>query len=174
MDVHCHHGNKSIRIFYKWLVIRLGYNVKSIAKVKHNPLCDYEFWCVCKLWRAFSTCVVAKEESIMNAFGSSSTIAKPPEKGSFPLDHQGECKEAMKKFLTCMKSEHGNHSSCKRLSRSYLECRIEKGLMQKENLDQLGLDMSVREIKPRAPSHEGRKESDGFVAGLGVKETRYK
>ena len=30
------------------------------------------------------------------AFGSKASIATPPDKGSFPLDHAGECKSSMK------------------------------------------------------------------------------
>jgi cytochrome c oxidase assembly protein subunit 19 len=62
----------------------------------------------------------------MNATQAPSQSKRPPEKGSFPLDHYGECKPAMKEFLACMR-EHGNtHIDCKKLSAAYLQCRMDK------------------------------------------------
>ncbi|KAF1333500.1 hypothetical protein FI667_g2387, partial [Globisporangium splendens] len=137
----------------------------------------------------------------MNSVGAPSQAKRPPEKGSFPLDHYGECKPFMKvlcaysmnDFLACMKEHRGSHIDCKHLSKAYLECRMDKGLMQEEELDHLGFhEEGMRKIRNK--TFEGKKEDaiadtavvlllwiwltqlteEGFVAGLGVKAPRYK
>ncbi|KAH6614851.1 hypothetical protein C7974DRAFT_402769 [Boeremia exigua] len=51
----------------------------------------------------------------------------PPERGSFPLDHDGECKDIMLSYLRCIKSHRGtNDSECRNLSKSYLSCRMDR------------------------------------------------
>ena len=64
---------------------------------------------------------------------------KPPERGVFALDHDGECKDAMKVYLACLQEKKGTHFDCRDLSGKYLECRMSKDLMSKEALDNLGL-----------------------------------
>lgn len=44
--------------------------------------------------------------------------------------------------------------------------------MQQENLSALGLD-SNSQLPKASSSQEGRKEAEGFIAGLGVKGKRY-
>ena len=44
---------------------------------------------------------------------SSKANAKPPEKGSFPLDHFHECKAFMEKYMACMKREANTHAACR-------------------------------------------------------------
>ena len=77
----------------------------------------------------------------------------PPLKGSFPLDHFGECKHLMLEYTECMKvrasaaplsscrpllrhthrprrlpcqKSSGNSSQCRELSKKYLDCRMTK------------------------------------------------
>ncbi|KAF1834261.1 hypothetical protein BDW02DRAFT_550896 [Decorospora gaudefroyi] len=51
----------------------------------------------------------------------------PPERGSFPLDHDGECKSIMLSYLQCIKSHRGsNDAECRNLSKSYLSCRMDR------------------------------------------------
>ncbi|KAF2855930.1 hypothetical protein T440DRAFT_365620, partial [Plenodomus tracheiphilus IPT5] len=51
----------------------------------------------------------------------------PPERGSFPLDHDGECKSIMLSYLRCIKSHRGtNDPECRQLSKSYLSCRMDR------------------------------------------------
>ncbi|UPX10687.1 Cytochrome c oxidase assembly protein cox19, variant 2 [Ascochyta rabiei] len=51
----------------------------------------------------------------------------PPERGSFPLDHDGECKDMMLSYLRCIKSHRGtNDSECRNLSKAYLSCRMDR------------------------------------------------
>ncbi|KAL8278382.1 hypothetical protein RQP46_009274 [Phenoliferia psychrophenolica] len=64
--------------------------------------------------------------------------AKPPDRGSFPLDHDGECKDVMKKYLDCMKTSKSKSTDCRHLSREYLGCRMDKGLMERVEWTDLG------------------------------------
>ncbi|CAG8452364.1 4415_t:CDS:2 [Acaulospora colombiana] len=52
----------------------------------------------------------------------------PPERGSFPLDHDGECKHLMQEYLQCLKKNFGNNGNCRNLSKAYLKCRMEKSI----------------------------------------------
>ncbi|ORY99845.1 cytochrome c oxidase assembly protein COX19-like protein [Syncephalastrum racemosum] len=76
------------------------------------------------------------------AFGRTSNVesvtGKPPLFGSFPIDHEGECKEYMKQYMKCMKENKNNNGECRKLSRAYLQCRMDKNLMDKEDLNKLG------------------------------------
>ncbi|XXQ38756.1 CHCH domain-containing protein [Plasmodiophora brassicae] len=66
--------------------------------------------------------------------------ATPPEKGSFPLDHDGVCRAAMRVYMKCLRAHEGSSGSCKGLARDYLQCRIDHALMAPEDLTQLGFD----------------------------------
>ncbi|EEY64395.1 uncharacterized protein PITG_02984 [Phytophthora infestans T30-4] len=73
----------------------------------------------------------------MNAAQAPSQSKRPPEKGSFPLDHYGE------------------------------------GLMKPEELEKLGFHEEGMKKMWTEQTNEGRKEGEGFVAGLGIKKSRY-
>ena len=78
---------------------------------------------------------------------------RPPERGVFPLDHFGECKDGATKVLACLKDNKGDADPCRLLVRAYLECRMEHGLMAKEDLGGLGFDSgSDTEQKTPKPS----------------------
>jgi CHCH domain len=62
----------------------------------------------------------------------------PPEKGSFPLDHDGQCKRLMLKYMQCLRSNNDNNSLCRDESKSYLQCRMDHNLMAKEEFSKLG------------------------------------
>ena len=64
----------------------------------------------------------------------------PPDKGSFPLDHFGECKALMKTFMSCLKENEYNQRKCRVESREYLQCRMDNDLMVSEDLDDLGFN----------------------------------
>ncbi|KAJ1651239.1 Cytochrome c oxidase assembly protein cox19 [Dispira simplex] len=64
----------------------------------------------------------------------------PPDRGSFPLDHDGECKSFMKDYLLCLKQNKGLSKTCRHLSKRYLQCRMEKGLMSPEEWEYLGFE----------------------------------
>ncbi|PIA16445.1 hypothetical protein COEREDRAFT_42607 [Coemansia reversa NRRL 1564] len=50
----------------------------------------------------------------------------PPDRGSFPLDHGGECKVVMARYLECLETSSGSNKKCRTLSKEYLECRMQK------------------------------------------------
>ncbi|KAL1888643.1 Cytochrome c oxidase assembly protein cox19 [Sporothrix stenoceras] len=71
--------------------------------------------------------------------GSIATKPTPPQRGSFPLDHEGECKQVMLDYLSCMKKVKGvNEDECRSLAKSYLGCRMDRNLMAKDDFKNLG------------------------------------
>ncbi|KAI0011260.1 hypothetical protein F4779DRAFT_574021 [Xylariaceae sp. FL0662B] len=68
----------------------------------------------------------------MSSFGSPGSgpiVSKPvpPQRGSFPLDHDGECKHVMTRYLSCIKKVKGvNDEECRSLAKSYLSCRMDR------------------------------------------------
>lgn len=106
---------------------------------------------------------------------------RPPDKGSFPLDHQAECKTQMEAYMECMKANAMETIRCREPSAAYLRCRMERNLMATEDLEKLGF----RKAEPTAvdsnsvgrPSEADAQTeaSRGFIAGLGrVNATRDK
>ncbi|ODV94390.1 hypothetical protein PACTADRAFT_51232 [Pachysolen tannophilus NRRL Y-2460] len=64
----------------------------------------------------------------------------PPERGSFPLDHFGDCTAEMEKYLNCLKIvKNENAPNCRILAKNYLNCRMENNLMDKVSWKELGL-----------------------------------
>jgi len=74
-----------------------------------------------------------------------SSKPRPPLKGSFPLDRKGECSDLKQIFLDCLKVNKNDNSRCRDESRDYLVCRMNKKLMQKENLEKIGFKNIVSE-----------------------------
>ncbi|KAI0639035.1 hypothetical protein C8Q77DRAFT_1045001 [Trametes polyzona] len=74
----------------------------------------------------------------------------PPDRGSFPLDHYGECKQYMQMYLDCLRKNTNNSTPCRHLNKEYLECRMSRGLMERDDWRNLGLN-GVGEA-PSAPS----------------------
>ena len=66
------------------------------------------------------------------------TRAKAPDKGSFPLDHFEECKEKAVEYSECVTRHQNLPKRCRNIQKAYIECRMDKGLMQKESLENLG------------------------------------
>ncbi|TKX19957.1 cytochrome c oxidase assembly protein COX19 [Elsinoe australis] len=87
----------------------------------------------------------------MSTFGSPggrTQISKPspPERGSFPLDHDAECQPIMKQYLRCLRSHRGiNDNECRMLSKSYLQCRMERNLMAPDEMKNLGYTEEPKE-----------------------------
>lgn len=72
--------------------------------------------------------------------GAANFKPTPPERGSFPLDHDGECKHLISDYLKCLKLRKGtNDEECRKLAKGYLGCRMEKNLMAPEEFKNLGL-----------------------------------
>ncbi|KAG8433044.1 hypothetical protein GDO86_017352 [Hymenochirus boettgeri] len=80
-------------------------------------------------------------------FGSKTFKPRPPDKGSFPLDHFGECKSFKEKFMKCLRENSFQSGLCREESKEYLECRMERQLMAKEPLQKLGFKDLVNEQK---------------------------
>ncbi|KAG0553537.1 hypothetical protein M758_12G018000 [Ceratodon purpureus] len=73
------------------------------------------------------------------AFGGNRGLQpNPPEKGVFPLDHLQECKQAMREYMQCLKESKYSSERCRQLSKAYLECRMDRNLMVKQDLNELG------------------------------------
>jgi len=62
-----------------------------------------------------------------------------PLKGSFPIDHFKECDEYYKNYMNCIKSNSGASTKCRNETKEYMECRMNKDLMEKQELKNLGL-----------------------------------
>ncbi|PNY24051.1 Cytochrome c oxidase assembly protein COX19, partial [Tolypocladium capitatum] len=94
----------------------------------------------------------------MSTFGSPgklpSTRPTPPQRGSFPLDHDGECRHVMTNYLACMKKVRGlNDGECRDLAKAYLACRMDRNLMAKDEFKNLGFAET-----PTKPIHESGPE----------------
>nr|XP_056722352.1 cytochrome c oxidase assembly protein COX19 [Euleptes europaea] len=78
-------------------------------------------------------------------FGSKSFKPKPPDKGSFPLDHFGECKAFKEKYMKCLRENGFENNLCRQESKEYLECRMDRQLMAREPLEKLGFKDLIEE-----------------------------
>ncbi|TRY58245.1 hypothetical protein DNTS_028665 [Danionella cerebrum] len=85
-------------------------------------------------------------------FGAKSFRPRPPDKGSFPLDHFGECKLFKEKYLRCLRDSDFDNSQCRIHSKDYLECRMDRELMKKEPLEKLGFkDLLEEQSEGKGP-----------------------
>ncbi|KAH3867786.1 cytochrome c oxidase assembly protein COX19-like [Dreissena polymorpha] len=62
----------------------------------------------------------------------------PPDKGSFPIDHEGKCKVPMRRYMDCLRRKEYDNNLCRELSKEYLQCRMDNNLMQQEPWQKLG------------------------------------
>ena len=96
-------------------------------------------------------------------FSASRFQNQPPERGSFPLDHDRACTPLRDEFLACLKAEGNEHVACRALSERYLACRMDKNLMARDAVENIGFGAAP------APNArvvtEGDREREGFVAG---------
>ena len=74
----------------------------------------------------------------MSFAGTKIFTPKPPAKGSFPLDHFGDCKDIMSKYMQCLSYSRLKASLCHHIAKDYLQCRMDNDLMAKEDLKYLG------------------------------------
>ncbi|XP_067317924.1 cytochrome c oxidase assembly protein COX19-like [Anolis sagrei] len=84
-------------------------------------------------------------------FGAKSFKPRPPDKGSFPLDHFGECTAFKEKFMQCLRANHFENALCREESKEYLECRMERQLMAREPLEKLGFKDQTEEKPASQP-----------------------
>ncbi|XP_075221272.1 cytochrome c oxidase assembly protein COX19 [Lycorma delicatula] len=76
--------------------------------------------------------------SSATTFGFKKFIPTPPEKGSFPLDHEGICKTFMIKYMICVNENKNNNTACRQEAKDYLGCRMDNNLMTREEWPKLG------------------------------------
>lgn len=69
----------------------------------------------------------------------------PPEKGSFPLDHEGVCKRLMIKYMRCLIENNNENTMCRDIIKEYLSCRMDNELMAREEWSSLGFSDEVKE-----------------------------
>lgn len=50
----------------------------------------------------------------------------------------GECKQVMQEYMNCIKYNGNDNGKCRHLSRAYLQCRMDKGLMEQDDMNNLG------------------------------------
>jgi cytochrome c oxidase assembly protein subunit 19 len=62
----------------------------------------------------------------------------PPERGAFPLDFYGQCNNLVKEYLECLQENKQDANKCKPAAKKYFQCRMQKGLMEKEEFIHLG------------------------------------
>ena len=78
-------------------------------------------------------------------------IETRPERGSFPLDHDAECKHLISSYLRCLKKPRSspdngkiqagiNDEECRLIAKDYLQCRMDKNLMARDEMKNLGLE----------------------------------
>ncbi|KAH7322142.1 hypothetical protein B0J17DRAFT_251672 [Rhizoctonia solani] len=77
--------------------------------------------------------------------------ATPPDRGSFPLDHEGECKSFMTSYLQCLSKNKNDSTPCRHLNKEYLECRMKRGLMERDSWTNLGLGNLPDSASPSTP-----------------------
>ncbi|CAJ1951111.1 unnamed protein product [Sphenostylis stenocarpa] len=93
--------------------------------------------------------------NIGGAFGGNRGLRPvPPEKGIFPLDHMHLCDlvcmlldfniylNEKVEYLNCLKTARHESEKCRQFSKKYLQCRMEKNLMAKQDLAELGFKES--------------------------------
>jgi len=91
--------------------------------------------------------------SVMN-FQPTFRDVKPPEKGSFPLDHEAECKEFMAKYMRCLRENHSSSTVCRLQAKDYLQCRMDRNLMAKEEWNKLGYSEKLEQSSQNKSSTE--------------------
>jgi len=89
----------------------------------------------------------------------------PPDKGSFPIDHENDCQYKQKEYLRCLEGRSYDNLACRYLAKEYLQCRMDHNLMAQEPMNKLGFRDS--DDKPRQPRkmRRQRKEQMGFMPG---------
>ncbi|CAO3676221.1 unnamed protein product [Rhizopus stolonifer] len=50
----------------------------------------------------------------------------------------GECKSYIKDYIKCLKENKNNNGLCRQFSKAYLQCRMDNGLMDKDDMNNLG------------------------------------
>jgi cytochrome c oxidase assembly protein subunit 19 len=100
---------------------------------------------------------------------------KPPDKGSFPIDHFNECTDIHDTYMKCLRRNKNDNMSCRYIAKEYLQCRMQKNLMAQESMDRLGFtDDDNVEKAARKMIYRGRpeKEKEGWLSARDAIEKR--
>jgi cytochrome c oxidase assembly protein subunit 19 len=100
---------------------------------------------------------------------------KPPDKGSFPIDHFNDCTEIHDKYMQCLKRNKNDNMSCRYIAKDYLQCRMDHNLMAQETMTNLGFtNDDDAEKKARKMIFRGRpeKEQEGWLSARDAIEKR--
>lgn len=73
-----------------------------------------------------------------NTFNQQRFIPTPPDKGSFPLDHEHLCKKYYILYMSCLRRNDDQNAVCRQEARDYLDCRMRHQLMESTTWDKLG------------------------------------
>ena len=85
----------------------------------------------------------------------------PPERGSFPLDHDGECKPIIADYLRCLRRVRGtNDQECRLIAKDYLKCRMDHNLMAPDEFKNLGFPEAGRAVSSREQIDSQRSERE--------------
>lgn len=101
--------------------------------------------------------------------------ARPPDKGSFPIDHFNDCTGTHDKYLQCLKRNKNDNMSCRYIAKEYLQCRMDHNLMAHESMKTLGFnDDDAIEKQARTMIYRGRpeKEQEGWLSARDAIEKR--
>eukprot|EP00891_Asterochloris_glomerata_P002700 jgi/Astpho2/2700/Aster-x0121 len=89
--------------------------------------------------------------------GKSPTVAVPD---------ISKCKSIQLQYMACLKEHQGQTDACKDISKAYLQCRMDKNLMAKQDLSELGF-REVGDVRPPASTtRASERRREGFVAGV--------
>jgi cytochrome c oxidase assembly protein subunit 19 len=96
-----------------------------------------------------------------------------PQRGSFPIDHLHECDGTIFDYYTCLKKNKYFAQKCRVEVKAYLDCRLEKGLMTKDDYRAANLpdpnapiaNVDIEDIKRRRRELRNR-EHVGFKSRL--------
>lgn len=62
-----------------------------------------------------------------------------PELGSFPLDHYRECQNEVSSYYKCLEGNKFLAPMCREQAKAYLQCRMDRGLMNKIDVKTFGI-----------------------------------
>jgi len=89
----------------------------------------------------------------------------PPDKGSFPIDHDNDCKFKQEEYLRCLDKQRYDNLACRYLAKEYLQCRMDHNLMAREPMNKLGFRDSDDKLRQPRKMRKHKKETLGFVPG---------
>jgi cytochrome c oxidase assembly protein subunit 19 len=148
-------GGRAINIKPTPYVHYLGFFARSMSRCSPSLISTFAF--------SYSTSPPPHSASrdCFHAWSRANLPNSRPERGSFPLDHDAECKHIISSYLRCLKKPRAasgkiqagvNDEECRIIAKEYLQCRMDRNLMAKDEMKNLGLDFPSQST---VPSHLG-------------------